>query len=45
MWQRLRLRYYDEWLRTQDSTAWYDIRIKLNMIDDLREEMRKIDNG
>ena len=43
MWDRLRNRYFQAWLT--DENQWPDIRRKLEMIGDLREEMRKIDNA
>lgn len=43
IWDRLRDKYFEEWL--VDENAWPDIRRKLEMIGDLREVMRKIDNA
>jgi len=44
VWDRLRNRYYNEWLKA-DQETWNIIQTKLSMIDDLRELLRKIDNA
>lgn len=45
LFERLRERYYVDWREAgDDRDAWETIRIKLSLIDDLREELRKIAN-
>ena len=44
IWDQLRDRYFDTWL-TADPDTWPDIRRKLEMVGDLREELRKIANS
>jgi len=43
LWERLRVRYFKEWLKAQ-STEWHDIKAKLNVIDDVRAELRTAAN-
>jgi hypothetical protein len=42
--ERLRLRYYNDWL-DGDTSIWPAIALKLEMIDELWETLRKIDNA
>ena len=45
VWDHLRDRYYQEWLKASPGEEWDNIRIKLDMITDLRELLRKFDNA
>ncbi len=45
VWDHLRNRYYNDWLNEKDSAEWYTIRVKLDMVSDLRELLRKFDNA
>ncbi len=42
--EHLRVRYYNDWL-SGDPEDWVAIALKLEMIDDLWETLRKIDNA
>ncbi len=44
VWDHLRNRYYNEWL-DGDTSIWPAIHLKLQMINDLRELLRKFDNA
>ncbi len=44
MWDHLRDRYYNDWL-SGDPEEWAVIKIKLDMVSDLRELLRKFDNA
>jgi len=44
IWDRLRDRYYQEFLEG-DEAMWSRIKLKLGMVNELREVMRKIDNA
>ena len=44
VWNLLNDRYFDAWLRA-DPSDWPRIALKLEMITDLREELRKIVNS
>ena len=43
VWDRLRDRYYAEWLEC-DPKEWPVIRLKLDMVKDLREVLRSMSN-
>jgi hypothetical protein len=43
VWDRLRDKYYSEWL-DGDTSIWPQIHLKLQMIKDLRELMRSMGN-
>jgi len=45
VWDHLRNKYYEDWKAEKDSAEWYVIRIKLDMVNDLRELLRKFDNA
>ena len=44
VWDHLRNRYYNDWLEG-DPEEWTAIALKLEMIKDLRELLRKFDNA
>ena len=41
LWEVLRAKYFREWQATAPE-KWTDIRLKLEMIDDLKSELRKL---
>ncbi len=43
-WDRLRAKYYQEWLDAEPG-AWAAIKLKLEMITDLRLTLRKMANS
>ena len=45
MWDHLREKYYLDWLSSGDTDDWAVIKIKLDMVSDLRELLRKFDNA
>jgi hypothetical protein len=44
IWDQLRARYYRDW-KSADRDTWNVIHTKLAMVDELREELRKIANS
>ena len=44
VWEALRARYYADW-KAMDPDDWGPLALKLDMIDELKEEMRKISNS
>lgn len=41
LWEVLRAKYFREWQATAPE-KWTDIRLKLEMLDDLKSELRKL---
>ena len=41
---RLKARYYGQW-QNSDPTTWADLRLKLDMIDDLKAEIKSLVNS
>ncbi len=41
LWEVLRAKYFREWQATAPE-KWGDLRLKLEMIDDLKAELRKL---
>ena len=41
--ERLKARYYGQW-QNSDPTTWLDLRQKLDMIDDLKAEIKTLAN-
>ena len=44
VWEALRARYYNDWKR-EDPANWPPLALKLEMIEELRADMRKIANS
>ena len=44
VWDALKRRYFNDWLRG-DQEIWPSLLLKLDMVGELREEMRKMANS
>ena len=44
VWEALQVRYFNDWLRGEQE-IWPSLILKINMVKELREEMRKIANS
>ena len=44
IWDQLRARYYNDW-KQSDPADWPALALKLDMVKELREEIRKVANS